>query len=86
MNEKQIRDVIADLRKQAAILENSLPMVDIDRIDHESAYELGTRHIKYVNGVRCIHVYVKVDAGLIGIDTETGEEYRRIQFLWLGGK
>ncbi len=83
MNEKQIRDIVADLRKQATVLEDSLPALDINRIDREPVCELGTRYIKYVNGIRCVHRYVKVDAGLIGTDAETGEEYRYLQFLWL---
>ena len=82
MNEKQIRDIAADLRKQASALENSLPVPDMNRVDSEPAYELGTRHIEYINGVRHVHRYVKVDAGFIGTNINTGEEYKYLQFRW----
>ena len=83
MNEKQIRDIAADLRKQASTLENSLPATDLNRIDYEPQFELGTRHIEYVDGIRCVHRYVKIDAGFVGTDANTGKEYRYLQFRWL---
>ena len=82
MNEKQIRGIAADLRKQASALENSLPVPDMSRVDCEPQFELGTRHIEYINGIRHVHRYVKVDAGFIGTDVNTGKEYRYLQFRW----
>jgi hypothetical protein len=82
MNEKQIRDIAADLRKQASVLEDSLPAPDMNRVDYEPAYELGTRHIEYVNGIRCVHRYVKVDAGVVG-HSEDGQELRFDYHRWI---
>ena len=83
MNGKQIRDIAAELRKQASILENLLPAPDMNQVDYEPAFELGTRHIKYINGIRYVHRYVKVDAGVMGTIIDTNKELRNINYQWI---
>ena len=79
MKELEIRRTIQKIHDVANELEKQLPEVDVNRIDSEPAFELGTRLVM-LSGVR--YRYVK----LLLLDGEGyvtgGRAYTGTQFMW----
>ena len=39
---------------------NPPPPVNLNQVDQKPEYELGTKHIQYINGIRVVHKYCKL--------------------------
>lgn len=48
---------------------NTLPKPDLSQVDYEPEYELGTRYVQYINGIRTVYRYVKLDFGVTAEDS-----------------
>lgn len=78
---------VRELRKILEFTQNTIndltPEPDITQANYEPQFELGTRYINYINGIRHVYKYVKVDAGIVGTDVETDKELRVIYYKWI---
>ena len=61
------------------------PTPKLNQVDFEPEYKLGTRHIQYIDGIRTIHRYCKLD---FGITARVGSAYSKpkdisyVQYRW----
>lgn len=78
---------VRELRKVLGFTQNTIneltPEPDITQANYEPQFELGTRYINYINGIRHVYKYVKVDAGIVGTDVEADKELRVIYYKWI---
>lgn len=82
-NLKTIRELQKVLECTQGLIDNLTPKPIMAQVDYVPQFELGTRYIEYINGIRHVYRYIKLDAGVIGTDTKTGEELRSIQYRWI---
>lgn len=61
----------------------SNPEVDITQVDYEPQFELGTRYIEYINGIRHVYRYVKIVGGVVGENNNGKEELRYNYHRWI---
>lgn len=79
-NLKTIRELRKVVEHTQGLIDNLTPIPDVTQVDYEPQFELGTRFC-LANG--SLFRYVKVDAGVVGTDAETGKELRNIHHRWL---
>ena len=49
--------------------------MNIGQTDREQQFELGTRYIKHINGIRHVYRYIKIVSGVVG-ENDDGKELR----------
>ena len=55
---------------------------DINKVHGIRRYKLGTRYVEYINEVRHVYQYIKIDRGVVGT-TSSDKVLRWIQYMWV---
>ena len=82
-NLKTVRELRKVLKCTQGLIDNLTSKPNMVQVDYEPQFELGTRYIEYIDGIRHVYRYVKLDAGIVGTDVKTNEELRNIQYRWI---
>ena len=79
-NLETVRELRKILDATQKIIDDLTPKPDITKTDYEPQFELGTR---FCNSLGNIFRYVKIDAGVVGIDSDTNKELKNTYYRWL---